>query len=100
MSVGNIRQGYFFKRGYTLTEIQGTMSVVFISTGIANLVGRYFTGTTDFTLALKVLPLMPFCFLAIYFGRKIVKKMPLIWQKRIIVYTLVISLVSVIPKLF
>lgn len=99
ISVGTIRQGYYFKRGYSLPQVHATVAWIFIASNISTIGTRYFNEHFDPYLFLQLLPLFPLMLITTALAKKILYKIPKIWQDRIIIYSLVVSLLSIIPIL-
>ncbi len=97
---GSIRQGYYFSRGYTLQQVQGTAAVIFFTSGLFSILSRLYFENLGLEKIYLILPLFLPMLLVMYFAKKVSYKIPKIWQDRIIIYSLVVSLLSVIPKLF
>lgn len=100
MSVGVLRQGYLFSRGYDLITVQSTAAVVFITGGIATIATRMLHEPFFVKDTISILGLFPFMLLTVYFAKKTVYKIPKKLQDAIILYSLILSLVFAIPYLF
>jgi uncharacterized membrane protein YfcA len=99
LGTGPIRQGYYISKGYSMAATQGTVGFMFFFSGLAMISGRMYFENIDPKLILILLPLFPFMLALVYAGKFIINKIPKIWQDRIIIYTLIISLLTVVPKL-
>lgn len=99
IGAGNIRQGNYFKKGYDLQAVQGTCAVIFLASGLATVLSRFAFEDIDPNKLLLILPIFPFILVTVYLGKKVLYKIPKSVQEKIIVYTLIISLLSVLPKL-
>ncbi len=100
LGTGPIRQGYYISKGYSMVATQGTVGFMFFFSGIAIVLTRIFVEGIDPKTMLVILPLFPFMLGLVYAGKFIIYKIPKVWQDRIIIYTLIISLITVLPKLF
>lgn len=100
IGTGPIRQGYYLSKGHSLGSTQGTVGFMFLFSGLAIVSTRVFFGGMDPKLILVILPLFPFILAIVYFGKYVIYKIPKVWQDRVIIYSLVISLLTVLPKLF
>lgn len=100
ISSGPIRQGYYYSRGYSIQAVHGTVAIIFVSHSLTFLSSRVILEPGTLKLILSVLPITPFIFLTTYFAKKILYKIPDIWKDRIVIYSLVIALISIIPILF
>jgi uncharacterized membrane protein YfcA len=99
LGTGPIRQGYYISKGYSMAATQGTVGFMFFFSGLSIIFTRIFVEKIDPKLILIILPLFPFMLGLVYLGKFIIYKIPKVWQDRIIVYTLILSLLTVIPKL-
>ena len=99
ISAGPIRQGYYFSRGYNLQEIQGTGAVIFLVSGLTAVLSRLFFEDINPKQLFLILPLFPLILGMVYLGKRVLYKIPKSLQEKIIIYSLVLSLLSVLPKL-
>jgi uncharacterized membrane protein YfcA len=95
--VGSIRQGYYFSQGYTLQNVQGTVAVIFLFSGVGTILSRVFSENISYLKILDILPIFPIMLITMYAGKKVLYKIPKSWQDKIILYSLILSLLSVIP---
>lgn len=100
LGTGPIRQGYYISKGYSMAATQGTVGFMFFFSGLSIIFTRIFVEKIDPKTMLVILPLFPFMLALVYLGKFIIYKIPKVWQDRIIIYTLIISLITVLPKLF
>lgn len=98
VSVGPLRQGYLFAKGYTLQEVHGTIAVTFLFSGIAMVFGRSFNEHIAFVDIAPIFILFPFMLLTMIIGKKILFKIPKKVADYIIIYSLIFSLLAALPK--
>lgn len=98
VSVGPLRQGYLFAKGYTLQEVHGTIAVTFLLSGASMIAGRLMNEVIRFQDISSIFILFPFMLAAIYLGKKILFKIPKKVADYIIIYSLIISLLAALPK--
>lgn len=100
LSVGVLRQGYLFSRGYDLPTVQGTIAVVFLVGSFGTITARMLSEDFNLHDTLPLLGLFPFMLLTVYIGKRIIYKLPKKIQETIIIYSLILSLALAIPYLF
>jgi uncharacterized membrane protein YfcA len=100
LSVGPLRQGYLFSRGYNLVTVQGTIAVVFLASGIGMIISRLLSEDIPLRDSFSILTLFPFMLITMYAAKKVAYKIPKSIQEKIIIYSLILSLVLAIPYLF
>ena len=94
---GNIRQGYYYSQGYNIQNVQGTVAVVFLFSGIGTIISRITNENIPYYEILKILPTFPIMLITMYMGKKILYKIHKSIQDKIILYSLILSMLSVIP---
>jgi hypothetical protein len=100
LSVGPLRQGYLFSRGHNLVTVQGTIAVVFLASGIGMIISRLLSEDIPLRDSFSILILFPFMLVTMYAAKKVAYKIPKSIQEKIIIYSLILSLVLAIPYLF
>jgi uncharacterized membrane protein YfcA len=100
LSVGVLRQGYLFSKGYDLPTVQGTIAVVFLIGSFGTILARAMNEHFLLSDTLPILGLFPFMLITVYVGKKIIYKMPKKLQDVIIIYSLILSLLLAVPYLF
>jgi uncharacterized membrane protein YfcA len=100
MSVGVLRQGYLFSRGYTLEQVHGSIAVVFLVSSSGILFSRFMKESFTFSDILPMLYLFPPMILTMYFAKGLMKKIPMRVHKAIILYSLIASIILSVPFLF
>lgn len=98
VSVGPLRQGYLFAKKYTLQEVHGTIAITFLLSGSAMIIARLFHEHIALSDISPILILFPFMIITMYIAKKILIKIPKPIADKIIIYSLVISLISALPK--
>lgn len=98
LSVGPLRHGYLFAKGFTLQEIHGTIAVVFLASGSSMLFARSIREAIPFSDIYPIFILFPFMLLTMYIGRHVLYKIPKKTADYIIIYSLVLSLLAALPK--
>lgn len=98
ISVGPLRQGYLFAKGHTLQEVHGTAAITFLASGSAMILGRLPHEKILLADISPILILFPFILTTVYLGKKVLIKIPKSLSEKIIIYSLIISLVTAIPK--
>jgi uncharacterized membrane protein YfcA len=98
ISVGPLRQGYLFAKGHTLQEVHGTIAITFLLSGSAMVFARLFHEKIALNDILPILFLFPFMLLTMLIAKKILFKIPKHVADKIIIYSLVISLLTALPK--
>jgi hypothetical protein len=98
VSVGPLRQGYLFAKGHTLQEVHGTIAVTFLLSGSAMIVARLFHENISLADIAPLLILFPCMLVTIYAGKKVLIKIPKSAADKIIIYSLIISLLIALPK--
>lgn len=99
MSVGVLRQGYLFSKGYDLPTVQATAAIAFITGGLATIVTRMLHEPFFVKDTFSILILFPFMLFTVYIAKRVVYKIPKNIQDKIIIYSLLLSLASAIPYL-
>lgn len=99
MSVGVLRQGYLFSKGYDLPTVQATAAIAFITGGLATIVTRMLHEPFFVKDTFSILILFPFILFTVYIAKRVVYKIPKNIQDKIIIYSLLLSLASAIPYL-
>lgn len=100
MSVGVLRQGYMFSRGYNLEQVHGSIAVVFLISSSGMLFSRFVKESFTFGDITPMLYLFPPMLLTMYFAKGLMKHIPLKAQKVIILYSLIASIILSVPFLF
>jgi uncharacterized membrane protein YfcA len=100
MSGGSLRQGYFFSRGYTIANVHGTVAIIYIVAALMTILTRYLSNDINMYYFWTTLPIFPLILITTFYGKKLLFKIPKIWQDRIIIYSLIITLLSTIPLVF
>lgn len=98
VSVGPLRQGYLFAKNYTLQEVHGTIAITFLISGSAMIVARLFNEKILLSEISTVLILFPFMLVTMYIARYVTYKIPKKVADKIIVYSLIASLLFALPK--
>lgn len=98
VSVGPLRQGYLFVKNYTLQEVHGTLAITFLLSGSAMIVARLIHERIALSDVTPILVLFPFMVITMYIAKKVLLKIPKHISDKIIIYSLVLSLVSALPK--
>lgn len=99
ISSGSIRQGFYYNRGHTIQTVHGTVAIIFLTHSITFLISRAFLQEGSIYLMSFVLPITPFIFATTFLSKKILYKIPEKWKDRIVLYSLILALISVIPIL-
>jgi uncharacterized membrane protein YfcA len=100
MSVGVLRQGYLFSRGYTLEQVHGSIAVVFLVSSSGILFSRFMKESFTFVDVLPILYLFPPMLLTMYFAKSLMKRIPMSVHRAIILYSLIASIILSVPFLF
>ena len=98
VSVGPLRQGYLFTKGYTLQEVQGTIAITFLLSGSAMILARLLHEEIPFSVVSPILVLFPFILATVYLAKKALVKIPKHLADKIIIYSLLMSLFASLPK--
>lgn len=98
VSVGPLRQGYLFTKGHTLQEVHGTIAVTFLLSGSSMVLARLFHEHIALSDISPILLLFPFMLLTMVFAKKILFKIPKHVADKIIIYSLIVSLLAALPK--
>jgi uncharacterized membrane protein YfcA len=98
VSVGSLRQGYLFAKGYTLQQVQGTVAVTFVISGGMMIIARLFHEKISIHDIYPMLILFPFMLITMYIAKHILYKLPKKLTDMIIVYSLIVSLLIALPK--
>lgn len=98
ISVGPLRQGYLFAKGYSLQEVHGTIAITFLASGTAMIFARSLSENISFNEVVPIFILFPFMLVTIYLGKKVLYKIPKKTADYIIIYSLALSLLSALPR--
>lgn len=100
ISAGALRRTYLLSKGLTFQETYGTIAVAYTVSAFGIIISRMLHEHIPFQELTKILVLYPFVFLTVLLGKKTTNLFSKKLQERIIIYSLILSLLLAVPYLF